>query len=90
MVGFIAALIYLIAATVVAKWYFARRHGVAPSKGDTGTVTAGLVGLAWPLSVWLPQVRRPEPCGHHGHVLGRQQVRQEMQAVEELKRGRER
>ncbi len=86
MIGLISVLVYLIAATCVAKWYFARRHGVVPSKGDTGTMTAGVIGLAWPLSVWFPQVRRPEPCGHHRHVLSRERVRQEIQSVEELKR----
>ena len=88
---FIAGLVlaYLIGLRVVARRYFARRHGVSLEIGERGTMGAVWLGVLWPIAAWLPAVRRPSPCRHHRHVLERERIRREIQAVE-LLRGQER
>jgi len=83
---FIAGLVlaYLIGLRVVARRYFARRHGVSLERGETGTIGAVWLGALWPIAAWLPAVRRPSPCRHHKHVLERERIRRELQAVELL------
>jgi hypothetical protein len=85
---FIAGLVlaYLVGLRVVARRYFGRRHGVSLERGESGTFGAVWVGALWPITVWLPAVRRLSPCGHHRHVLQRERIRLELEAVELLKR----
>jgi hypothetical protein len=87
---FIACIVlaYLIGLRVVARRYFARRHGVSLERGETGMMGAVWLGVIWPIAVWLPAVRRPSPCRHHRHVLERERIRRELQTVE-LLRGQE-
>jgi hypothetical protein len=87
---FIAGLVlaYLIGLRVVARRYFARRHGVSFEQHETGAGRAALLGAIWPIAAWLPAVRRPSPCRHHRHVLERERMRREFEAVE-LIRGQE-
>ncbi len=84
----IIVVVYLIAASFCAKWYFRRRHGVSAAKGEPGTLAAGFIGLLWPVSVFLPAVRHPRTCGHHRHVLEHERLMNEVRAVEQLKEQR--
>lgn len=77
---------YLIALRVVGRRYYARKHGVLARPGGVGTMGAGLVGLAWPITVWMTSVRNPSLCSHHSHVLARNQLRAEIELVEQLRR----
>ena len=79
-------LVYLVGVRVVARRYFARRHGVSLERGEAGMTWAVWLGAVWPISAWLPTVRRPLLCSHHRHVLERERTRRELEAVELLKR----
>jgi hypothetical protein len=46
---------------------------------------AALVGMAWPVTAWLPSVRHPQLCGHHRHVLERARYMEQVRVVERLK-----
>jgi hypothetical protein len=61
--------VHLIGTRIVARRYFARRHGVSLEKGEQGTLGAVLVGMAWPASIFLESVRNPVRCNHHRHIL---------------------
>jgi hypothetical protein len=87
-VYFILVLAYLSIMIYVGRRYFARRHGVGIVKGDTGVTTAGLIGLLWPVTLFMPDVRNPKMCSHHRHVLEHARLVEEFRAAEELKRGR--
>lgn len=65
----VLVLAYIVGMRIVARRYFIHRHGVSFEKGEQGTVGAGLVGLAWPIALLIPSVRRPERCNHHRHIL---------------------
>jgi hypothetical protein len=82
----ILVIVYLVGLRVVGRRYFARRHGLLWRRGDIGGMRAALVGMAWPVTVWLPTVRQPELCSHHNHVLQRNQLRAEIEMVEQLRR----
>jgi uncharacterized protein YqgC (DUF456 family) len=73
MVWFIVGLlvVHLIGTRIVARRYFARRHGVSLENGEPGSFRAVLVGMAWPASIFVEATRSPERCNHHGHILGR-------------------
>jgi hypothetical protein len=75
IVGFFA---YMGVGILVAnRFYFPRRHGVRSRLGaglaglDAGFLGAIAVAYTWPIAVWLPMVRDPEPCRHEHHVLAR-------------------
>ena len=78
--------LYLIAMRVVAQRYFARRHGVPLERGEPGWMAAAHIGLAWPLTVWMEQVRRPDLCGHVRHVEQRNRVLAQLRRAEEMRR----
>ena len=84
---FIAALViaHLVGVRIVARRYFARRHGVSFEQGEVGTMRAVWVGVCWPIAIWLPAVRHPRRCTHHRHVLERGRVMDEIRIVEQLK-----
>jgi hypothetical protein len=84
---FIAGVVlaYFVGVRVVARRYFARRHGVSLERGEAGMMSAVWLGAIWPLAVWLPAVRHPSLCGHHRHVLERERMRQELETVNLLK-----
>jgi hypothetical protein len=84
----ILALGYLVTASLLAKRYFRRRHGIGPVKGDTGTISAGLVGLLWPVSACFPLVRHLPLCLHFRHVEKRERIMERIRAVEQLRQQR--
>jgi hypothetical protein len=78
-------LVYLVALRYTARRYFARRHGVSLEKGESGVLSASMVGAAWPVTIFLSSVREPELCAHHRHVLTRNSLRQEIDQVDKLR-----
>ncbi len=84
----VAALVlaYLVAMRYVGRRYFAHRHGVSLEKGEVGVLSAGMIGVVWPITIFLPGVREPELCSHHRHVLQRNSLRAEADHVNELRR----
>jgi hypothetical protein len=82
--------VYVIGLRVVARRYYARKHGILLSVGGVGAMRAALVGMAWPVTMWLAEVRNPPRCSHHNHVLERNRLRAEIELVEELRREEER
>jgi hypothetical protein len=86
MFVFICFVVYFITSVVVGRRYYARRHGVLISPGAAGSVTAAYIGFAWPVTIWMEAVREPSLCGHHQHVLRRNQLRAEIEMVEQLRR----
>jgi hypothetical protein len=89
LMGWFAAvfvIIYFGITVFCAKRYYLRRHGVTARQGEPGTATAGLIGWLWPASLWFEAVRNPTFCGHHRHILARERIRQEIAAVQQLKR----
>jgi hypothetical protein len=83
---FVCVVLYLIGIRIVARRYFRLRHGLSAESGEQGVLAAGLVGLIWPITAFIPAVRQPEFCGHHRHVLRREQLRAELERVVELRR----
>lgn len=63
---------YLTTASVTAKRYYWRRHGVRPTQGEPGLSWAGQIGLAWPITIFLPSVQEPAPCSHFHHHARRE------------------
>lgn len=58
---------YLIVASITAKRYYLRRHGVLPRQGEPGLSWAGQIGLAWPVTIFLRSVQKPNQCNHPRH-----------------------
>jgi hypothetical protein len=87
---FIAGLViaYFVGVRIVARRYFARRHGVSLEKGDVGGMRAAMVGAVWPISMWLPTVQHPARCSHHRHVLEHARILEEIRLVDQLKQER--
>jgi hypothetical protein len=87
---FIAVLViaYFVGVRIVARRYFARRHGVSLEQGEPGGYRAAMVGAAWPVTAWLAAVRHPQQCSHHRHVLQHARLVQEIELVEQLKQDR--
>ena len=77
---------YFVGLRIVGRRYFARRHGVLLRFGESGSTGALVVGMAWPVTMWMQSVRQPEVCSHHHHVLRRNQLRAEIEMVEQLRR----
>ena len=84
---FIAGLViaYLVGVRIVARRYFARRHGVSLETGEVGVMRAVWVGSFWPIAIWLPAVRSPGRCSHHKHVIERARMIEEIRLVEQLR-----
>lgn len=78
--------VHLVGTRVTARRYFARRHGVSLEKGEQGMLGAVLVGMAWPVSIFLESTRRPERCNHHRHILQNARMIDEIDRVEAIKR----
>ncbi|WP_328855431.1 hypothetical protein OHB01_12915 [Microbispora hainanensis] len=68
--------VYLVISIAMAKRYYLRRHGVPGSTGGPGTGTAGYIGLAWPITIFLARVRNPSPCYHMVHIAARNRARE--------------
>jgi hypothetical protein len=79
----ITILIYIIMSSYTAKRYYLRRHGVTPQRGEPGTSTAGMIGLLWPITLFLESVREPTRCSHHRHVLERARIMEEIGVVDQ-------
>ncbi|MFD1151168.1 hypothetical protein [Saccharothrix hoggarensis] len=73
--------LYFIIMRIVGRRYFGRRHGVPAEPHEQGMAAAGAIGLAWPVTIWLPQVRDPEPCVHIKHIRQREHTRDEIIAA---------
>jgi hypothetical protein len=58
---------YLTVASITAKRYYLRRHGVLPRQGEPGLSWAGQIGLAWPVTIFLRSVQKPNQCNHPRH-----------------------
>jgi hypothetical protein len=80
--------VHLIGHRVVARRYFARRHGVSLEKGEPGVLGAALVGFAWPVTMFLDSTRNPEPCNHHRHILEHARLMAEIEVIDELRQRR--
>ncbi len=78
--------IHAIGTRIVARRYFARRHGVSFEKGEQGTLWAVWVGAAWPVSIFLEPVRNPVRCNHHRHILEHARIMDEIDRVDALRR----
>lgn len=88
-------LLYVFVGNVIAnRFYYPRRCGVRgrigwgwrASTAESGWISALCVSITWPIAIFLPSVRDPEPCTHRNHVLARQQARQEDEHIEETLR----
>jgi hypothetical protein len=58
---------YLALAWYLARHYYRQRHGVPLAHDDRGVIGAYLIGLAWPITVFLHQVQDPRPCADPEH-----------------------
>ena len=82
--------IYMVGGYWYTLLWFSRRHGVVFDKSDSGAYSAVLVGVIWPIAIFVPSIKYPQLCTHSHHVLARQQQRSEEESVREaLHRERE-
>jgi hypothetical protein len=57
-------------------------------------LTASFIGAAWPITIWLHAVQRPEQCHHTDHILRNEEMLSRMeraasvrqQKIEEFRR----
>lgn len=84
----ILLVVYLGVMRYFARRYFALRHGVSLERGETGVLSASMIGATWPVMMFVPSVREPVMCGHHRHVLRHAQLVEEIRAADEIRRQR--
>jgi hypothetical protein len=65
---------YLVLAWYMARHYYRQRHGVPLAHEDRGVIGAYLIGLAWPITVFLHQMQNPRPCADPEHRHARVMV----------------
>jgi hypothetical protein len=71
-------MLYLTMMHIVGRRYFERRHGAPFSQHEEGAWRAAFIDTVWPITVWLDQVKHPEPCSHLMHVRQREAVQTEI------------
>lgn len=84
--GAILGIVYVVIGALFGIYYSVRRHGIVPSNLDSGLIGASLIGVIWPLAIFLPALRSPQPCTCREHVLARQQERLEDERFQEALR----
>lgn len=89
-IGGILGVIYVVGFVFVARRYYAYRHGVGynydGSPYTIGHIATAFIGVAWPLAIFSPALRDPQPRTCPDHVLARQQARQQADAYQEALR----
>jgi len=78
-IGIGVFLVWAVAGAIWTRVYFRRRCGFTFQSGLWGFLPPGqfmavLVGLLWPVTIFLKW--RPEPCRHRSHVLERERLRE--------------
>jgi hypothetical protein len=76
----IAVLGYFIGVRIVGRRYYALRHGLPFERNGLGSNVAGMLAMLWPMTLLIPQIRTPELCSHHSHVVRRERTRQQLEA----------
>jgi hypothetical protein len=75
----IAVLGYFIGVRITGRRYYALRHGLPFETNGSGSNVAGLLAMLWPVTLLIPQIRAPELCSHHTHVVRRERARQQLE-----------
>jgi hypothetical protein len=78
--AFVAALVDYV-RTIDARLLTAR-------SGEPGTAMAGLIGLLWPLTLWIEGIRNPRSCNHRAHLAERSRLMMEISSAQGIERDR--
>lgn len=86
--------VYMLIGAPIAKHYYRKKHGVSIRiiGGGMNAVLSGAMNLTliWPLVLFMPHFRDPQPCTHSDHILARAQARdhaEQVQAAYDRERG---
>ena len=79
-----AVISYFIGVRITGRRYYARRHGLSFERNGLSSNVAGLLAMLWPVTLLIPQVRAPELCSHHTHVVTRERLLQQLEAEQAL------
>lgn len=87
------AVVWLVGVIIWTRGYLRRRCGVdygwfrTISIWEPGAIRAVLVGITWPVTIFL--ATNPAPCHHRSHELARAEARARFEAEEQqLQRAR--